>query len=438
MKLDPHQDYATQWLMRRTRGILGDDRGVGKTPPAIVAARTLYPNGYKLVLCPAYLLDTWKTKLRAWGAEDIVTLDSDPQRKKDLLREEHEWTVMSYALMTRPEYLNLLLKRRWDVWINDEAHRLRGRNSQRTRAAYRLEKQCDRIWHLTGTPIVADAGDLFPLLKLCSPGEFTSYWRFVETHCYIEWTPWGNKVGRLRDEKTFYELLRPWMLRRTLEEALPAVPPVVEEIITVDIGDRTRQEYRRAKQEYRIRQSNGEDKLLESGGALVNGLRQLVAADPAKIKAMSDLMEDLGKEPVVVYTWYRETARRATADLLRRGYIVRMVTGDDPPVTRARVAEDFNVGKYNVLVATIGSLNEGVDLQTSRYVVFLEEHWLDADNDQAVGRLQRRGQTRTVLKYVILARKTIDESVHNVAASRARQNLRSVVDAVMAEVDDVG
>jgi SNF2 family DNA or RNA helicase len=417
-----YQDEAYQWLRNHDRGILADDMGVGKTLPAIRAA--MYIQGLKLVVAPAYLLTNWAAYLEEEGVNNVQVVRGNKDTKVDQLipRTSSSWVIVSYDTLARRDYEIIASKIPWNVVIADECHRLRGRNSKRTNMAYRLFKQIPIFWGLTGTPMPGNAGDVFPLLKLCNPRIFTSYWRFVEDNARIEITPWAKVVHGPRNQQAFNTLLRPYMFRRTIEEVLPDLPEAVETIIRVDVSEATRTRLKMAKEQYLIDNPDGLRSRVGAGG-LITACRQIVNEDGVKQEALKGLIEDIPQdEPLIVFCWHRAFATAVATVLEEAGRQVALVTGEGSIDSRADAILGFQGGKYDTIVATIASIQEGVNLQRAKYAIFMEQDWVAASNNQALARLRRRGQTGTVLKFVIIARRTADESVHKAALKRATMN----------------
>ncbi len=431
VRLDKYQDQAIRYLIDNNFSILGDEPGVGKTYPAIYAALHNYKANEQqpiLIVAPAYLAYNWKYELMQCGEteDNICIVQGTMKAKKKMLLEPYKWYIISYALTARKEYLNLLLPLSFSSIIYDEAHRLRGRNSLRTKAAYKLRKKTNNLYMLTGTPTVANAGDMFPLLKLCAPKTFTSYWKFVDQHCYLIRTPWTTKIGRLRNEDSFHKLLENYMLRRKLSETNPQLKEAIEQTIIVELSDSSKAIYKKAKQDYLLVNEDQETPLL-SGGALVAALRRLTIEDNSKVEAVAGLLEDHSQEQIVIFCWYRNTVERVLQRLERFSRPVAAITGATSNRRRNELIAQFKQQDTGVLVATLGALKEGVNLQFAHTAIFIEEDWLAATNEQATGRLRRRGQLEPVVKYIILARKTIDQSVHRVQQRRAEQSLEAVL-----------
>lgn len=434
IQLADYQKEAENWLLAHPFGVLADAPGVGKTHSAIFAARR-FP-GRKMIIVPAYLISNWLYELERSGVKGTAMV-GDVNKRKQIYNSDPEWLLMSYETFSadyedlKGKRLLTFSKRQWGVVIFDEAHRLRGRDSKRTEAAFQIRKYANHVWMLTGTPLVSDGGNVFPLLKICDPQTFTSYWRFVEDNCYVAYTPWAKKVGKPRNREAFNKLLQPYMFRRRLEDVLPSIPDVIEKTITVDLSNAARKEYHQIKTEYKITNPDGEQTRIGAGG-LISNLRRTIASE--KMPALNGIIEDIpGEEQIVIFTWHREAVETVLEDYNGKGDTIRGFTGEMSIARRQEIIKDFQDGKFRILVATLATMQEGVNLQNASRVIFFEEDWLATTNEQAVARLRRRGQERTVIKYVLMVRKTIDTSIHRIQAKRGQMDLGTVFDSIWKE-----
>lgn len=418
-----YQVVAKNWLLDHRVSILADAPGVGKTLPAILSA-TVHA-GCKLVVVPAYLISNWVAELEEQGEENVVIATGSRTKRIEAIKSATEWLVLSYESFTI--HAAELSKRRWTVVVFDEAHRLKGRDSKRSKAALAFRQSAVSIYLLTGTPLVANGGDLFPLLRLCNPKEFKSYWRFVEEHCKVSMTPWGKKVGKLKDAPKFEAMLKPYMLRRTLESVLPDIPAAVEQDIIVELGSGERRKYELAKTEYLYENPDGKRTRIKAEGLLAT-VRHLTSASEEKQKALLGLLEDIPEdEQVVVFAWYR-----ATVDLIMQAVPTALgFHGAFSPEERGEIIDAFKDKQSRVLVATLSTMKEGVNLQNARYVIFYEQDWVAATNEQALARLRRRGQEQTVVAYKLIVKRSAEWSVHKAAKGRRAMSLNDIFDEVM-------
>lgn len=435
-----YQTTALEWLLSHPRTILGDEPGVGKSYPAIEAALNVAPDKPKLIVCPKYVIPNWCRYLDQYSITDYAVLSGSPSKKNTLLDEPHSWYLTTYNMLgqtssklrqgkeTQGKYLQLLRKR-WGVVICDEAHRMRGRNSLHTNAAFRLNTAY--LWLLTGSPLYRNAQDIWPLLHLVDKPTFPSFWRFVDEYCLTKRTPWGTEVVDVRNPNKFKAMMRHYMLRREMKLVGIDLPDLLTpKVLTCELTPKVKQNYQQLKTTFRmdnpLANEDGEPQFLRAEAmGVANKLRRLTAPDPNKLNLLTELLEDIN-ERVVIYTWYRASAQ-AIADKIKTNLIV---TGSLDGLKRQQQFDLLQANPYGRLVATIESMKEGVNLQHTSKVIFYEQDWVPETNNQAVGRFYRAGQKNPVQVYYIQARKTLDERVYKVSRERGKNIDRALKEEI--------
>ena len=437
--LRDYQHVAEDFLLSRPAAILADQAGLGKTPPTITAGLTLA--GPKLVVVPKYLTNTWIDALRKQDIpeSDIHVVEGSPTAKARVIEEGSTggWTIISYNMLgqthpaakgnkvegTTENRYGKLLRTKYGAVVFDEAHRMRGRQNMWTKQAHKL--RTDYKWLLTGSPIYRDAGDLFALLQVCDPKTFSSFGSFVDEHCNVkedQYKYYGVIVG-LKDSEAFQEVTRPYMLRRLMSDVSLSLPELLDPIsVRPDLYVHTQNEYDVVEAYIKQLKRGGEMEHMQAQGLLTR-LRQLTGADRNKLQAVSDLVSDIN-ERVVVMCWFRESARLVARKIGTDLIVTGAVSNDDRQIMLDRLSLD----PHGVLVATMESLKEGLNLQHTSNVVFYEQDWLSESNDQAVGRFHRFGQTKQVQPYFVRAHGTIDDAIFNVSNRRSQQIIIDLVD----------
>lgn len=448
LHLDDYQEVAYDFLLDRIFALLADAPGVGKTAPTIRAAyaRSLATGLPALVTAPAYLLPNWEREIGnfARGATVESANGSGRVSRAEALWSDAHFVLTSYnnwsaqhkvgeasdGTPIREVSFPQLVTREWSACVYDEGHRLRGRNSRSTKQVHLLRRALSPnlqtpIWVLTGTPIVNNPGDLYPLFHLWRKSDYKSYWKFVDRWCDVVNTPWAKEVGQIRKghEKEFQELMAEFTLRRTLKD-VPKLATLDEyhKHYEVDMPPSVRKMIAKAKKEYILEHPDLEEaEFLSGGGALYARLCQLATNPPTAASPKVDLCADfLQDHPgrVVIYTWYKDSAKAVAARLGKTGRAVFTITGDTPPDARQGVVDQWTDQEGSLLVATISSLKEGISLVASNCVIFLEHSPLPADQEQCVARLKRRGQTRAVGVHHVWALKTPDEPIRKAVFNR--------------------
>ena len=436
-ELSDYQLVSRDFLAERTFAGLFDVPGVGKTPPTIVAAadRVADTGRPALVTAPAYLLDNWEYEIGRFapGAKVIKANGKGYEARQDAFETGADFVLTSYnnwsatwpskhPLAGQRQY-EILTQKEWAACVYDESHRLRGKDSRTTKHVWQLRlaraaNLSTPIWCLSGTPIVNNPGDLYPLLHLYDKRTYSSYRRFVQHYCYIIKTQWSEDVGQLRHgmEDEFQELLGKFSLRRTLAD-VPSLASLEHRSrdYVVELPASVRKSFNQARKEYIIEHPDLEgSEFVNGGGALYSRLRQLSTNPPTAEKPKVDFVLDFLQDrfgPVVVYVWYKDSARAVAEGLTKSKRPVTVVTGDVAPNKRTELVDQWKSAKNGILVATISSLKEGISLINASDVIFLEHSPLPADQEQCIARLKRRGQTSLVNVHNVFAKGTPDIAI---------------------------
>lgn len=318
--------------------------------------------------------------------------------------------------------------KKWAAYIFDEGHRLRGRNSSWTKHVFRtrLSKAANKdtpLWILTGTPFVRNGGDFFSYFHLFDKKAYSSYWKFVNDRCVVVETPWAKQVGNIRKAYAadFRQELAAFNLRRTVSE-IPQLSSLefVENNYYVEMPKSVITMIKKAKKEYVLQHDDmASPQFLDGSGALYVAQRKIATVPPTKLNPKIEWLKDFltdKRGKVIVWTWYRDSAK-AVRDAL--GESASMITGGVPTRARHDIIEAWkHPDGPQVLVATIPSMNTGLTLTEASETVFLEHCELPSENQQAVARLCRRGQTKLVQVHHVWALGTVDIPIKKVIEGR--------------------
>lgn len=430
MKLSDYQIEAAGRLLAATKPTptfgLFDVPGAGKTATAIAAWKQLdrYP---VVITVPAHLALQWRSQLISWGipAEEIECTPrgmSLERRLRALENSEASFQIVTYHMWSNTNYWPYLLQRRQQAYGFDEAHRLRkGRHGKKgwwetvnwLRTKTKSTHRYTPLWLFSGTPIVKDATDVWPLLHLANPDRYTKRDDFATEYCVTNRTPYKLEVGKLRDPARFRKLMGRYSIRRSYKD-IPELQHLQRRDILVPV-ELTKSELLR----HRILKRDWRDPVtktpLDNPSSLIHALRRLTIQP--KIDAWTELYADHPGRWLIL-CWYRDSvslAYDAAVKLLGRDK-VGVITGGASELSREIAMAAYRDG--GVLIGTIAALGEGLNLQQGYQVAFLEESWLSVDNDQAVGRVLRRGQDQPVLVFQLRSPKTFDMRVARTAEKR--------------------
>ena len=188
----PHQLATARRILSHVGSVIvADEVGLGKTITAgLVIADVLSrnPGATVLILVPSNLVSQWASELGHFfsfhAAESANAASStrppmvgSAPRPRDVASQPQ--VLLSVDRAKREDLRRILLQRRWDWLILDEAHDVRNAESQRARFIFSLN--ADRRLYLTATPVHNTAYDIYHLVNSLRPGFFASPATFAES-----------------------------------------------------------------------------------------------------------------------------------------------------------------------------------------------------------------------------------------------------------------
>ena len=430
------QRVGTDFLSKTKGAILADDMGLGKTIQSIATVDNI---GAKkvLVICPASLKLNWENEIEKWLPNTKTSVISGTKEKKlEKLKKDARFYIINYASIREKSRAKIdgkwtkidnpifkkLHSQKWGAVIFDEAHRIKNRKSQQTKAAHKLIKKGERVYHLTGTPIMNSPEEIWSLLHSLDSQKFSSFWRFVNTHCEVWDNGFGKEIGGAKNPKEFRELLKPYMLRRVKEEVVEDMPDLTINQRWVELEDKQQKIYDQMEKRMVAEFSEGETVAAPIIISKIMRLKQISVSPQlidqkkeyksAKINALFDIIDGAGEQKVVVFTQYQEAAKLVANKLEKQGIGYGMIHGGvDQDKRQGEVDRFQNDPNCKVFVATIKAGGLGITLTAGSIAVFLDKDWTPANNNQAIDRLHRIGQESNVTVVELLAKNTIEEYI---------------------------
>ncbi|KAF5533205.1 SNF2 family domain-containing protein [Fusarium phyllophilum] len=125
----------------------------------------------------------------------------------------------------------------------------------------------------------------------------------------------------------------------------------------------------------------------------------------------------LGNKPVksVIFTFWRKMLKLLEFSLQSEGFKFARIDGQKSLLERTSALQSFrDDDSCTVMIATIGSIGEGVDLTTANYIHLVEPHWNPMLEEQALDRVHRMGQTRDVVATRYITNDSIEMLVKEI------------------------
>ena len=424
--LRPYQRRGVQWMHHLAdvgcHGLLADEMGLGKTLQvlSLLAARPVAgrPN---LIVCPASVVPVWREEIERHFPHldtDILKTGNDFVGRTDPLI----W-IASYTQLRK--HRDLLPQVEFGYAVLDEGQFIKNPDAKVTQTTYAVRSHHRIV--LTGTPLENRQLDLWSIFRFLLPSLLGSRSSF-ETQLNADR---AGTMGRLRAQ------LAPFILRRTKAQVATELPQKVEMDLHCPMTEVQRAEYARICSEglQRLGDDVGAAIREKSFGflALLTRLRQ-VCCDPDMLPWRRSPLADSGKigllieklaeviesgHKVVIFSQFVMLLDRVKEALsenypdLTQFELTGMTLDRQKPVQEFQTCDD-----PAVMLVSLKAAGTGITLHAADYVFLLDPWWNPAVEAQAVDRVHRIGQTKTVFVYRMVTAGTIEERIQDLQASK--------------------
>lgn len=422
MQLYNYQKEGVAFLKRNDKALLAHDMGLGKTAQAIIAAKEL---GLKkiLVITPASVKYNWAREIAKW--HDVTPPIRIIDGQKDYQPLSVGFTIVNYDRLAKKELLLTLISEKYDLLICDEAHYLKNFGAKRTKCVYYpkgIASCAERVWLLTGTPVLNRPVELFSHLKALVPeklGIYKSFLKYAHRYCDAYDGPWGLDTTGASNTEELSTLLSSFMLRREKKEVLKDLPEKIYQNVYLPAAPALHELAKKERREY----EKEKEGIL---GELASLRRKSgIAKVPAVLEHVKDVLEE--KKRIVLFAYHRDVIAKLEEGL--RSYGVVVVDGSTPSKDRQKAVEKFRTdNNCRVFLGQIEAAGTGIDgLQdVCDTVIFAEITWVPGQIDQAADRCHRIGQKNAVLAQFLIIENSVDEDVLD-SITRKRAIIAQVV-----------
>lgn len=366
------------------KGVLRIDTRLGKSVISITAACSLRLRRVTVV-CPAFLIPTWKKECKKWGNGCT------------------EFVFRSYAYYSSKTKKPVVEE--YEMLILDESHYIRGEKSNRSKALSKHISAAKRFLGLSATPMVKGATDLYWTLKGLEAEELTTLSAYRQKFCRVEMQRWGKRMGlrfygtNPHTEDELRQICNRYFIHLRKKDVWKDLPQK-----TID------------RIEFDVPKVNIEDSVLID---FIEKLKQGVVSEVPEVKsARLELgLSKVGKVvkfceglsgQYVVFTWHRGVAEAITEEL-RKLYPTGCIMGGQ--AGRQDSVERFNNGDYRAIVCTMASSGVGLDFSNADCAVFAELPYTPAELEQCEARIENINRKKPVNIFHLLAKHKLDKRV---------------------------
>ena len=456
-KPHPYQAYCIDRVIKQPKIGLFLDMGLGKT---IITLQAIYELKYNrfavqkvLIIAPKKVAEaTWQREAQKWDGVGILristVLGSLSKRVKALNTPADIYIINRDNVTWLVDYY----KNDWpfDMVVADESSSFKNHAAKRFKSLAHMYNHIKRMILLTGTPTPKGLIDLWAQIYLLDRGQSLgrTYTSFRE-HYFIPDQRSQTVIYSYKPKDTAEnDVLRAisHLCVSMKSEDYLTLPPVIEDIVPVQLDARAKKEYDTMEREMVLELVDDEEEITAaSAAALSTKLQQLANGavydenqevheiHNCKIEAFKELIEQLNGKPVLVFYNFKHDLERLKKSLVKSRLVVKELKG-------ATEEREWNEGKIDILLAHPASTAYGLNLQDGgNHVIWFGLNWSLELYQQANKRLHRQGQKEKVIIHHLISIGTRDEDMMAALEQKADaqeyvlQSLKARIDKVKGE-----
>jgi SWI/SNF-related matrix-associated actin-dependent regulator of chromatin subfamily A-like protein 1 len=432
-KLYQFQEESLPPLMARRHNLLALEMGLGKTLIAVELINRLRILDFDdvLIICKASIKENWRRKVIEYLDAGISICPQIVNRRIDVINQNANIIIVNYDLLTHSYIFQQLKKRKFGLLICDEAHYLKNMETKRTKAVLAkngLVFNCDRSLMMTGTPVLNRPFELYPMLKVLAPkviAPYTDMWSYAKRYCDAWHDGFGlNTDGASHTDELNKKLREHYMIRRTWNDVEIQLPKRRYEMIFIDPTAKAREALTVIEKAQR-RDFKRQQLDTDAGGLAT--LRRETAEEKISVclEQIKEYIESSGK--LVIFAYHHSVIERLKNELKEFGVVT--LDGATSQIERQRSIDNFcRLPQIRLFIGQLQAAGEGIDgLQTAcHHILFIETSWVPAEISQAIARLWRLGQNRSVLVRFLIWANSIEEHMMRVALDKV-ETIREIV-----------
>lgn len=449
-----HQREGVERALNRTNFFFIWDPGTGKSKAVIDVLRNHFAVHAgilrTLIVCPPVVVKKWRdTEFRKHSKvppEDIICLTGSGKERLKLFekfKDQPKIFITNYESLLMDDLYKAFEAYEFQAFVFDESHKLKNPTSKRAKAAYHLANQNEMAmkFNLTGTAVLNTPLDLFQQCKVLDGGKMFGHnffgFRaryFIDRNAgmprdkyFPKWEIAQNSMGEINEKLSH-------IATRAKKEECLDLPPMVREIITVDMLPDQKKAYDAMKRDYVT--FIGE-RAASANLAIVKALRLMQIASgylpydtmgdeersqktwdaTPKLQALKDLLEEYTPtSKVLVWATWRENYGQIKAVCDRLGLGSTALYGGLSSNERDASLDLFDKDDAcRVLIGHPGAGGIGVDLVNAGYSIFYSRTFSLEQSIQAEARNYRQGSLeaghKKVTRIDLVCGGTIDEEV---------------------------
>jgi SNF2 family DNA or RNA helicase len=434
----PHQVKEFVHHIERHNSATFSETGSGKTFPIIAAIDFRKKNNIIsncLYVAPNSILEKIANEISKWTNLSSIVLQGYSRKKRiQLINTIADIHIINYEAIYN--YLEFLLKNKYQQLVFDEGHNLRNYASNASKAAYALSQNSKFRIVATGTPLCSTPEDMFGIFKVLDKSIFgIRIGKFREEFCLRELQSiyragkkqeFAKTVGfKPKTEKKFRSIIDKIAIIHKKSQCLN-LPPKIVEVRRVDLTSALKKVYQKNKKGT-LDPIGDTNFSMDSAGVRVMRATQISSGFlyykqnekrhghnigvPNKLNELKSILQLRGDKKTVIWCKHTHVISELSREFRHLNPQVQC-SGNDNSKSRSIFQNDPNCK----LIINQLNICDGYELTSSDCAVYYELPYEHHKFKQSKDRIHRKGSEKhnQIIYYILITRHTFDDTILNI------------------------
>ena len=427
-----HQKTGISFLLNQKTCLLCDELGAGKSLQALGAAIARHNAGevnHVLIICPSTIKNVWLKEILKHTYEKALVVSGTHKQREKIFKEYKEsdilFLIMNYeSVRVHPPPID------FSMLILDEVVRIKNSKAGITKRIKKIP--CKYKIGLSGYPVANTVIDIWSQVDWIRPGYLGSRWGFEDRYMIkqtmvLKDSREFKQIMGYKNLKELQKKLYPLYIRRLKSEVLD-LPPKIYETREIELNKEQKAAYAKMKEEMRVWIEDMDEVEVQAKARtiLVQLLRLSQITDgfltdvtwdkpiwfkeSAKIKELDGLIEEVIQSGNKCVIWSRFVPMVLKLHERYKKYNAVHITGSVKIDDRTKNIDKFqNDPRCLIMIGQIQSGGMGITLTAANTEIFMDKAFISPSNIvQAIDRLHRIGQKKSVVIISLVAKYTVD------------------------------
>jgi hypothetical protein len=265
VKLYDYQKEDVDWALKRNRGFIASDPGVGKTIESISIISQLKRKGKidgVLLLVKNNMTYHWRREIEEFSSvftdQDIYVVNNKNKRKVFREDETPSIVICPNHLLKDVLYEDINLKESWKkenlCLILDESHEFKNSSAKRTLSLFKILKDFEYRYELSATPAINGFEDWYTQIRILDesiiPLSEKAFKLEIAQSIGTIYDPYAITSYNQKKLKDYLEKFRPWVIKRVKTDLPEMKTKQVIKPIYLEMSNKQRSIYNMVKDFY--------------------------------------------------------------------------------------------------------------------------------------------------------------------------------------------